>query len=439
MADRAVDEVEGTGPGPELAMAYSTRSQLNMLHYRFDEAIEWGKRAIKLADELGVVETRVHALNNVGTALLFSHEAEGRKVMEEGLALALDNGFHDHAARAYTNFAEYAVVVKDFVLAERLLAEGISFAARHDLDSSTQYLLGRQAELRMQQGRLKEAETIAQGVIHMERLPLVMHLPALTVLGRVRLRMGEEGAAALLARALEEGLPTGEPQRIFPVRIARVEGAWLAEDLDAARQELREIARLDVVSLRTWDRGELAAWWQRCAMSERLSVSTDDLPAPWTAELRGDPVTTAAAWTQLGLPYEAALALMQVQGSERGSALVRAVTLFDSIEARQAVSLARRLAQRAGVSELPNSRARTNSASRHHPLGLTRSELQVLRLIAEGRSNKDIARQLGRSPRTVEHQVSAVLGKFSAANRMEVMLRLRSEPWLLAPIEGAAA
>jgi DNA-binding NarL/FixJ family response regulator len=63
----------------------------------------------------------------------------------------------------------------------------------------------------------------------------------------------------------------------------------------------------------------------------------------------------------------------------------------------------------------------------------------VLRLIAEGRSNKDIARQLGRSPRTIEHQVSAVLGKFSAANRMEVMLRLRSEPWLLTPIEGAAA
>jgi DNA-binding NarL/FixJ family response regulator len=63
----------------------------------------------------------------------------------------------------------------------------------------------------------------------------------------------------------------------------------------------------------------------------------------------------------------------------------------------------------------------------------------VLRLVAEGRSNKDIARHLERSPRTIEHQVSAVLGKFSAANRMEVMLRLRSEPWLLSPIEHATA
>lgn len=63
----------------------------------------------------------------------------------------------------------------------------------------------------------------------------------------------------------------------------------------------------------------------------------------------------------------------------------------------------------------------------------------MLRLIAEGRSNKDIARQLSRSPRTIEHQVSSLLGKFSSANRMEVLLRLRSEPWLLETANAAAA
>ena len=46
-------------------------------------------------------------------------------------------------------------------------------------------------------------------------------------------------------------------------------------------------------------------------------------------------------------------------------------------------------------------------------------------------NNRDIARRLVRSLRTVEHHVSAVLGKLNAANRMDVMLRLRSEPWLL--------
>ncbi len=118
-------------------MAYSTRSQLHMLHDRIDEAIDWGLRAIALAEQMGETETRVHALNNVGTALLLSGRPGGRERMEESLALALEHGFHEHAARAYTNFAEYAVIFKDFALAERILAEGIAFDTRHDLDAWT--------------------------------------------------------------------------------------------------------------------------------------------------------------------------------------------------------------------------------------------------------------------------------------------------------------
>ena len=436
-AELAVEEVEGTGPGPELAMAYSTRSQLYMLHYRFAEAIEWGWRAIRLADELGEAETRVHALNNVGTSMLFDARQGGREVMEEGLALALEHGFHDHAARAYTNFAEYAVVFKDFELAERLLTEGIAFAARHDLDSSTQYLLGRQAQLRMEQGRLREAETIAQGVISMERLPVVMHLPALTVLGRVQMRMNMPEGQQALERALAEGLPTGEPQRIFPVRIALVEAAWLRRDLEAARAQLCLLTEIELTGLRQWDLGELAAWWRRCEMPEPLPVPLDRIPRPWALEMEGEPARAAEEWTRRGLPYEAGLALLQVE-QDGGTALPAAMSIFEAIEARQAMLLARNRAQALGLAvELPRLRRGPYASSRRHPMGLTVSEQQVLRLIAEGRSNKEIARYLSRSPRTIEHQVSAVLGKFSAANRIEVMLRLRTEPWLLTPVEDA--
>ncbi|MDK1481382.1 LuxR C-terminal-related transcriptional regulator, partial [Sinorhizobium sp. 6-117] len=131
-------------------------------------------------------------------------------------------------------------------------------------------------------------------------------------------------------------------------------------------------------------------------------------------------------------PYEAALALMQVRGAEAGPALARAVTIFESLEARPAAALARKQAQRLGVADqLPKSRRGPYAAARRHPLGLTRHEQQVLALMAEGMSNKEAARRLSRSPRTIEHQVSSVLGKFHAANRMEVLLRLRGEPWLL--------
>ncbi|MGK9165594.1 AAA family ATPase [Inquilinus limosus] len=431
-ASEAVREAETLPPGPELAMAYSTRSQLHMLHYRFDEAIDWGLRAIALADQWGEIETRIHALNNVGTALLFADRPGGRERMEESLTLSLEHGYHDHASRAYTNFAEYAVVFLDFDLAERLLAEGIAFCARHDLDSAAQYLLGRQAQLRMKQGRFREAATIAQGVMDLERLPVVMHLPALTVLGSVHVRLGEPGGTALLLQALREGLPTGEPQRIVPPRLALVEAAWLAEDLKASREQLAALAAMDLGNLRPWDLGELAVWWRRCGMAEPLPVPIARLPQPRVTELRGDPLTAATEWDRLGLPYESALALMQVKGADVGAALARAATILGAIEARPAAALVRKLARRMGVADqLPKTRRGPYAASRRHPLGLTLHEQQVLALVARGWSNKEVARSLSRSPRTIDHQVSAVLGKFNAANRMEVLLRLRGEPWLL--------
>ena len=110
--------------------------------------------------------------------------------------------------------------------------------------------------------------------------------------------------------------------------------------------------------------------------------------------------------------------------------------MFEAIEARAAATLARRMAQRLGVAgQLPKARRGPYAAARRHPLGLTQRELEVLALIAEGLGNREIARRLVRSPRTVEHHVSAVLGKLNAANRMDVVLRLRSEPWLLSPAE----
>ncbi|SCW66375.1 Predicted ATPase [Rhizobium mongolense subsp. loessense] len=431
-ADQAVREMEKLPPCSELAMAYSTRSQLHMLHYRFDEAIDWGLRAISLADQLGEIETRVHALNNVGTALLFADRPGGRERLEESLALALEHGFHDHAARAYTNFAECAAVSKDFDLAERLLAEGIAFATRHDLDSAAQYLLGRQAQLRMEQGRFREAETIAQGVMRLERLPMVMHLPALTVLGTVRVRLGEPGSLALLQQALQEGLATGELQRIVPVRLALTEAAWLDGDDSAAHEQLNALVGMDLDNFRTWDFGELAVWWQRCGMAKPLPAPKVQIPLARSAELRGNTLAAAREWDRLGLPYEAALAMMQVRGADAGPALGRAVTIFESLEARPAAALARKQAQRLGVAgQLPKTRRGPYGAARRHPLGLTWHEQQVLALIAAGMSNKEAAQRLSRSPRTIEHQVSAVLGKFNAANRMEVLLRLRGEPWLL--------
>jgi len=58
----------------------------------------------------------------------------------------------------------------------------------------------------------------------------------------------------------------------------------------------------------------------------------------------------------------------------------------------------------------PNARAR-------EALGITEREADVLRLLAAGRSNKEIAIQLGVSPNTVKTHIARLYGKLGAGRR----------------------
>lgn len=54
---------------------------------------------------------------------------------------------------------------------------------------------------------------------------------------------------------------------------------------------------------------------------------------------------------------------------------------------------------------------------------LTAREIQVLELLAEGRSNKAIGQRLGISDQTVKFHVAAIAGKLGAMNRTDTVRR----------------
>jgi DNA-binding NarL/FixJ family response regulator len=56
---------------------------------------------------------------------------------------------------------------------------------------------------------------------------------------------------------------------------------------------------------------------------------------------------------------------------------------------------------------------------------LTQRQIDVLALIAQGRSNKEIARELDLSPATVKAHIAAGLAVLGAANRTEAVVRAR--------------
>ena len=195
---------------------------------------------------------------------------------------------------------------------------------------------------------------------------------------------------------------------------------------------------MDLKNFDPWELGELATWHRRTGGA--LPLRGSEIPAPRAAELRGDIVAAADAWDRLGLPYEAALALIHARGPASDAAFARAVITLEAIEARPAAKRARDTARKIGAaSQLPVQQRGPYTVARWHPLGLTKRECEVLALIAEGVGNREMAERLFRSARTVEHHVSAVLAKLNAANRMEAMLRVRSEPWLISANRSSEA
>ncbi|MEO8016851.1 MAG: response regulator transcription factor [Pseudomonadota bacterium] len=58
-------------------------------------------------------------------------------------------------------------------------------------------------------------------------------------------------------------------------------------------------------------------------------------------------------------------------------------------------------------------------------LGVSERELEVLQLLATGRSNKEIARALSVSPNTIKTHVAKLLGKLAARRRTEAISRAR--------------
>ena len=58
---------------------------------------------------------------------------------------------------------------------------------------------------------------------------------------------------------------------------------------------------------------------------------------------------------------------------------------------------------------------------RRRPAALSHREREVLRLVAGGRSNKQIARELGITERTVKFHVTSILNKLGAENRAQAV------------------
>ena len=221
-------------------------------------------------------------------------------------------------------------------------------------------------------------------------------------LALLRLAQGQgEVARAAIDRAMAE--PTRGRQRA-EVFAAAVEIFLASGDLPAARRAADELKAVA---------GELNSdWLHAIAASAGGAVHlADGAPRQALAPLR-DALTV---WDDLNAPYEAALVRVllgracQALGDADGARMEwdAATRVFRECGAAPALAAVETLTcTSSAVSQTPTPAG-----------GLTSRELEVLRLIAQGKTNRDIARELEISEKTVARHASNIFMKLDLSTR----------------------
>jgi DNA-binding CsgD family transcriptional regulator/tetratricopeptide (TPR) repeat protein len=301
--------------------------------------------------------------------------------------------------------------------------------------------------------RLAASRTVLSGV----RFDDQYHLPQAMI--EIQLKLATDGPAAAADLAGEQLnrydlSAASSPRYTWPLvtvaAFAVVSAGRRSDDGDDSEDgadvldQLRALAeKLDVF-------GPVQRAWQLTFAAIVAPADTDvrDRLAAWDAAVE--------AWDAVHQPYDVALTSLAAAhaalrvGDGRGPAarrLRRAADLAAKLGAVPLTDQITSLALRAGVSLAGSGTAAGDTGpggdagmgghgddsgaiagrpGRPGQLGLTGRELEVLRLVAAGQSNKEIATALFISPKTASVHVSNILGKLGAASRTEAAAKALS-------------
>jgi len=374
--------------------------------------IELAAEALAIGERVGDEHVAGHARVTVGTATALGDLDAGLPLLEEAVRIARRSGQSEVVARALNNMGAVCASHYRHELADAYYDAALEHCAEHTSDLWRINILALSALSLLMQGRFDDATRQAGAILDDARESPWPHHTALVVLGLVRARRGDPGAREALAETANVDLQPEELDAVVDRAAARAEIAWLErrpEEVDAVTEATLQAA------LERGDTEAVArlAFWRRLAGTE-----TDGDPggeSPYGLALAGKWAEAADEWAARGQPYEAALALSR-SGDVR--ALRRAHAQLLRLGAGPLAAMVARELREKGVRDVPRGPRATTRANEAE---LTRRELQVMELLAEGRRNAEIAERLFVSPRTVDHHVAAILRKLGAHTRGEAV------------------
>jgi len=216
--------------------------------------------------------------------------------------------------------------------------------------------------------------------------------------GRALLRLAQgngDGARDALRLAIDEG-------RVPPLRLARLVAAQVQAELAGG-----DVAAAEAAAARL---GEVAdAMDTPCVhATAAIALGTVALATGRIDDARRHLADAAAVWQRLRMPYETALAR-----EAYGRALREAE---DEEDARLELAAAYEAFDRLGAAPDAD-RVRTALDAASLPGGLTAREVEVLRLVASGKTNRTIATELVISEHTVARHLQNLFAKLDVSSR----------------------
>lgn len=218
--------------------------------------------------------------------------------------------------------------------------------------------------------------------------------------GLALLRLAEgrgDAAVAAIRRAVDDAHDQVTRARLLPAYVEVMLSAERVAEAQAAAEELAELAA-----------GREPGLLRAIAAQSRGAVLLAEGDAQAALEALRD---ACQAWRDMDAPYEAAQARMLIAVACRA--------LDDEDTADLECAAAREVFEQLGAGP---ALARLDELSRKRPrqtdLPVTARELEVLRLVAAGKTNRDIAEVLVISEKTVERHLGNIFTKLGVSNRV---------------------
>jgi DNA-binding CsgD family transcriptional regulator/tetratricopeptide (TPR) repeat protein len=464
-AQRAVVRLDGAA-SVDRARALCAEGRMLVMRSRNLDALARLEESLSIARRTGASSEEAQALNYLGGALAFLGDYSGAiERLRAAVRIARQSGSWARGLSQYENLSEVLSEAGQLEQAHGVAVDGI--AAARELGLQRSYglvLMGRAALCALGSGRTSEAGELTAAALELGEQTFFA-FNVLEARGRYELARGDFDAAdrhLTAAQAMAERL--GDPMWLGPVAAVRAElELWRGQAHTAAeivrktlalapeRQCLQHTSELHAVGARalagvataaralqrpTAASAEIAALHTR--LGERLATAFPLGTAPPrvaadVALCRAE-VSRAAGdsdretWTTaVDAADHAGYAGRAVYARWRFAEALLETAARDDAETvlRQAAAAAATLGHRplAGEIEALSRRARIRPAtldrspSAPAPFGLTPRETEVLRLLADGLTNKQIAATLYISDKTAEHHVSRILGKLGVNTR----------------------